>query len=334
MLQALRDGLKAVGRSWGLVGLVLAVNVSVAALLAVPLAGTLEGDLASTDAAGEMMYGADAAWWSHWSDAHPGWLTSFSPEILGVGFAFKNLDLLLKGWLPAGLFVFVEAPADETNDREPPEGPDPLILGLGLLYLLLQTFLLGGILGVFRGQQGAWALRGLLHGSGFYFGRLVRVALVALLVDWMVFRLNVPFARWADRRAIESVSEATAMALSFSRHALLLAALLFVNMVSCYAKVIVVLEERSSALLAFLSSLGFCLRHLARSAGHYLSIVVLSALVLGVWRLLDGAWTTTGYKTQLVALLLAQGLVFGRIGLRLALLAGQMALYRQANGGR
>jgi hypothetical protein len=37
----------------------------------------------------------------------------------------------------------------------------------------------------------------------------------------------------------------------------------------------------------------------------------------------------TGYKTQLVFLALAQALVLARVGLRLGLLAGQVALYRR-----
>ena len=53
-----------------------------------------------------------------------------------------------------------------------------------------------------------------------------------LLVDALVFALNVPLAGWADDRAREAVSETTAMAWLLGRHALLLLALLLVHMVS------------------------------------------------------------------------------------------------------
>jgi hypothetical protein len=89
-----------------------------------------------------------------------------------------------------------------------------------------------------------------------------------------------------------------------------------------------VLEERSSAILAWLSALGFCAANLVRAVGHYLGVVLLGVLLLGAWSVLDGLVATTGYKTQLVTLLLAQGLVVGRIALRLSIFAGQMALYR------
>jgi hypothetical protein len=201
-------------------------------------------------------------------------------------------------------------------------------LGVAALSLLLQTFLLGGVISVLRGERGEWTLRGLLHGSGFYFGRLVRVALLALLFDYVLFLLYGPFARWADAQARQAVSENTAMAFSLSRHALLLLALLLVNMLSSLAKVIVVLEERSSALLAWLSAIGFCLAHAGKTLGHYFALVAASVLLLAAWAALDAQLVTTGYKTQLLALLLAQALMAGRIALRLSLFAGQIALHR------
>jgi hypothetical protein len=99
-------------------------------------------------------------------------------------------------------------------------------------------------------------------------------------------------------------------------------------MVSSFAKVIVVVEERSSAALAFLSSLAFCMRNLGKTLGQYVMVAVAGLALLLAWRVLDGAVEVTGYKTQLVFLLLAQAFVLARIGLRLVLLAGQVALYR------
>lgn len=318
MIQALASGLKAVRKSWGLVFLVLATNLALAMLLAVPTAATVERGLKNTESARSMLYGFDYAWWSQWNDAVTGYAKALAPDILGVGFAFRNVDALLKGGLLSG-FGFIEGDT----------GLDPVVLGLAWVYLLVQTFLSGGILGVFRGETAGWTLRGVLHGSGFYFGRLVRVALIALVIDAVLFTLNGPFARWADSRARESVSENAATAWALGRHALLLLALLLVNMLSTYAKAIVVLEERSSAILAWVSAIGFCVANAVKTIGHYLLVVLLGALLLASWHAVDGAFETTGYKTQLFTLLLMQALVFGRIALRLSLLAGALALYRR-----
>jgi hypothetical protein len=331
VLRALAEGIRRTGRSFGLVLLLLGVNLVSAALLAVPLARTLEADLRHTDAAREMMHGFDFPWWSSWAAAQHGWTFSFAPDVFGVGFAFRNVDLLLRGYLPAGLFLArePESAGGGGGTGEGGVGVDPVILALGAAYLVVQTFLAGGVLATLRGPRGTWTVRGLLHGSGFYFGRFLRLALLVLLVDLLLFQLNAPLARWADRRAREAVSEATAAAWLLGRHALLLLAILWINMVSGYAKAIVVLEERASAALALLSALSFALGRPLRAFGHYLALAALGVALLAVWHFLDSRWEAVGYASQVVTLVLAQALMAGRIALRLALWAGQIALLRR-----
>lgn len=317
MLSALREGYRSVGRNWGLVLVVLVTNLGLALLLAVPLALQLASDLQHSGAASGMMYGFDYDWWSQWSEQQEGFARSLAPDLLGRGFAFKSLDLLLHGTLPAGLF-----------SRGGPSAA-PLVLGVGAVYLLVQLFLTGGLIGVFRAPQGGWTVRGLLHGSGFYFGRLVRVGLVSLLLAGAVFALNAPFARWVDGHAREAVSEETAIALTFGRYALLLVALLLLHMVSSYAKVIVVREERLSAVLAFVSSLGFCARNFVAAFGQYVVTAAIAVALLAAFGFLDARLGVVGWRTQAAALVLFEGLLLARIAVRLGLLASQVELHRE-----
>jgi hypothetical protein len=324
MLRALRDGFLAVGRNWGLVLLLWAVNAGLAALLAVPLHALLGEALKEREAATAMRDGFDFPWWEAWHDQQKGWTKTVTPEISGIGFAYRNLDLLLRGQLPARVFDHGEAGAAKPLD--------PLIGGLGLLYLLVQAFLGGGLLSVLRRPAGGWKLRGLLHASGFYFGRLFRLALLTLLLLGVVFALNAPFARWADYQARDAVSESTALAWALGRRALLLLALAAVFVLSSYAKAIVVLEERASALLALVSAAGFCLRRAGAVIGHALALLIAAVLLLRVYAACDAAWLTTGYKTQLVSFALMQLFVCGRIALRLSFLGGALALLRADEG--
>jgi hypothetical protein len=326
IVDAARRGLRRAGSLWGLVLFLLGVNLATAAVLAVPMALTLRDDLSHRAAADNMLYGFDYPWWSAWADAHP--RTSFSPEILGSGFAFKNVDLLLGGHLPAGLFAEPE-PEGATGDAL---GVEPAVLALGAAYLLVQVFLGGGILALVRAPQADWTVRGLLHGSGFYFGRLLRLAVLVLLVDAALFAAYAPLARWADRQAVESVSERAAMVWMLGRHLALFLALLAVSMVSAYARTLIVLEERASAVLALLSAAALCVTHFARTFGHVLLMAALGVAGLAAFSVLDRYWPTTGYKTQIVTLLLLEGLVFLRLFLRVATVGGQVALARRLGG--
>jgi len=327
ILDAARRGLRRAGALWGLVVFLLAVNLLTAAILAVPMAQTLREDLTGRAAADNMLYGFDYPWWSAWADAHPD--TTFAPDIFGSGFAFKNLDLLLRGHFPAGLF----AQPDPDHPDERRVAIDSTVLALGVAYLVLQVFLSGGVIAALRAPAPEWTVRGLLHASGFYFGRLLRLALLVLLVDAVVFALYGPFARWADAQAREAVSERTAIGWMLGRHLLLLLALLAVNMVSSYARVLMVLEERSSAVLALLSAGALCVGSFFRTFGHVLLMTALAVAGLGLWSFLDRHWGTTGYKTQIVTFALLEGFVFLRLFLRVATLGGQVTLARRLAGG-
>ena len=316
MLSALRAGFRSLARNWGLVALVLLANLTFALALAVPLSMRLERDLAGRGASSAMMHGFDFEGWSEWSERQVGPSSALAPDILGAGFAFRNVDLLLRGALPAGLF----APGERSS-------VDATILGVGALYLLLQVFLTGGVLGVFRAPRGGWTMRGLAHGSGFYFGRLLRVSLLALVAAGVLFALNVPVARRVDDLAREAVSGRTAAVLVLGRHALLLLGLVLVHMVFSYAKVLVVCEERLSAGLAVLSSLGFCARNLLAALGQYAVVAALGVVLLVLLGALDAPLTVVGWKTQLVALVLFEAFVAAKIALRLGLLASQVELH-------
>src|SRR5262245_50692364 len=161
----IRDGFRALRASWGLAPLLLAVNLASAGLLAVPMATVLERALKNTDSARHMVDGFDYPWWSAWSDKQHGWAGSFGPDIFGIGFAFKNVDLLLKGSFPAGLFVAPRWDGAEADPAAQAPRIDAVVLALGVLYMVEQAFLTGGVVAVFRQGRG-WTSRGLLHGSG------------------------------------------------------------------------------------------------------------------------------------------------------------------------
>jgi hypothetical protein len=335
MLEALRRGFTGLGRNWGLVVVAFSVNIALALLVALPLASQLERDLDRIGVSASMMYGFDHDWWTHWSEDQEGYTRSLAPDVFGTGFAPRNVDLLLRGSVPGRVFREAgrEAQAAPSSARRP-RGLDPLLVGLGVLYLVVQTFLTGGLLGVFRAPQGGWTLRGLIHGSGFYFGRLIRVGLLGLGLVGIVFAANVPFARWVDGLAREAVSEETALALFLGRRALLLLAIVLVHMVASFARVIVVQEERQSAALAFVSSAGFCGRNLVATAGQYGVVLLLALVLLGAWASIDARLLVVGWKSQLVAFALFQVFLLSRIGLRLALLASQLELHRAQQGRR
>jgi hypothetical protein len=322
-IEAIVSGLRRTGRSWGLSVFLLGVNLGAALLLAIPLAATLSRDLHERPAATSMAHGFDYPWWSQWSDSGSGWQRSVGPDLLGLGFAFKNLDLLLKGQLPAGLFAMRDA------DGARAILVDPLLLAIAAAYMLVQVFLAGGVLSVLRQVQGRWTVRGLLHGAGFYCGRFFRVWALMMIAAAILFALYGPIARWADAQAREAVSETTAAGWVLGRHAAMLLALALLHVVGTYARVIIVVEERASAMLAVLSAMAFAVAHLVSTIVIAAAVGALGLAALWIWHAFDQAWMTTGFRSQLLTLLVMQALVLARILLRISFAGALMHLYRR-----
>jgi hypothetical protein len=174
--------------------------------------------------------------------------------------------------------------------------------------VLVQAFLAGGLLTVLRAPAGGWTPGGLLHGSRFYFGRILRVVLLALAAALALVALDASLARAASGSARDA------------RQAALLAGLTLVHMTASFAGIVVVRGERLSAALAFVSSLGFCARNLLPALGQYLAVGALAAVLAAVLGTLEG-------RLAGVALLAASA------GLRLGLLAAQVELLRARSAG-
>ena len=118
-------------RNWGLAAFLLAVNLGLGARCwRCRSRARSKKDLAHRDAAQNMLSGFDYGWWSAWSERQTGAAADFGPEILGVGFVFRNLELLLGGQLPARLFARALRPS---GDRR----VDGVILAVGALYLVV-----------------------------------------------------------------------------------------------------------------------------------------------------------------------------------------------------
>jgi hypothetical protein len=317
MKYVLAEGFRRMLRTPGLVFLVYATNLLFAALLALPLAGALESELASNPGATL----ESGVLWADWAQKQGGWMREFSPDILGSGGFFASLERLLGGAFPSGLFTSFSAFASGKVDG--------VLLGLGLAYLLVQSFFAGGLLGTYRAARGTWSPNGFFHGSAFYFGRMLRTSLVGLLFAALAFVLHAPVARLLTRISLPTTSETAALLLGFLAHALLLLLLLFVSTVTSYARVIVVAEERRSAVLAYLSAVAFaCGRNFPAAFGHTLVMATLVALLALGWARGD-ALAEPIFPAVVV---LGQLVVAARIGLKLATLAGRYALFTRASG--
>lgn len=317
MKYAILEGFRRMARAPGLILILYGSNLLLAALLAIPLAGDLASALESRPSATL----ESGPFWAAWSAGHEGWAGELSPRVLGSGTFFLSTERLLGGQMPGGLLAPLSA--------LPASPLDGIILALGVASVLLRAFFQGGLLATYRALRGSRSPNGFFHGSAFYFGRMVRAGLVGLAFAALVFALHAPLAVALSNAARQARSETSALLVGFLSHTVLLGALLFISMVTAYARVIIVAEERRSATLAWLSALVFsCGRSFPKAFGHSVVMALLTALLALGWARLDAL-----VSSSLVGLLVVgQLFVATRVACGLATLAGRYALFTRAAG--
>jgi hypothetical protein len=219
-----------------------------------------------------------------------------------------------------------------------------VIVCMGLLSLVLNSILAGGVLTRFKAPGLKYSLADFFRDTGHYAWRLLRLLVIGLICYWIVFKLlNEMLGQGVDRWTGNWADDRWVFCARLAVSLLVLLGLGFVNLVMDYARVRLVLEEGTGAIQAFLASLGFSLGRLGRAIGVYVVPSFCGLALLGVYRLLF-PWdfinaTLAGGSHVHVPLALAglfvvqQLVMFGRYWFRVATWASEWAFYSSARTG-
>jgi hypothetical protein len=193
---------------------------------------------------------------------------------------------------------------------------------VGLAFLLLNTFLAGGVLAVFHREQDA-----LFSACARYFGRLLRLMLISLILYGLVAMLSNGAAKAIDHARESSMEAKPWIILGWIR--LASATFLFgmVNMIFDYAKIILVVGERRSALRAALRAIGFVARHPLRTFAVYWVCAAAAFLLLLVYHGLTEALGQTSSITVVLVLVIRQCYTLARVWMRLWTWSSELHLY-------
>ena len=284
------------------------INLLFSLILAVPMYNSLKSSLCASDAGNRMAESFDYIWWEEFRDEAKGLETTFTPSIIGKGAILTNLESLIQ-------MRFFSAP--------------PILIGFGLLYIILHTFLAGGILSTFNQDEPRFAVKEFLQGAGSHFLRFFAL----MLFSWLFLFIISAFLRNALLPIIynissDSYSEVIPFLLTLALSAITLFLLLFVQMVFDYARIKVVLEDEKNVLKATGKAFSFVFKHPISTFGLFYLIFLLNIAVTVIYILVKEIIPQSDVLTVLAAFLFQQLFIFALIWIRCLLYASQWELYR------
>ncbi len=203
------------------------------------------------------------------------------------------------------------------------------LLILGLFYLLLQYFLMGGIYSIYIQEEPPSDLPNFWKLCAEYFGRFFRILLIWLLLLMIV--VFVYFLLIGVLNSIKSHIFDEILSSLMRGSVLFVVAMLFLffDMLIDYTKTFLVLDNHRSVLLSFGKAINFAFRHLGSVTLLYFLLILSAVFLIAAY--LFGSHFFDGRSWLFIAILFAlqQVFIFLRVGLRLQFFASQIVLVKR-----
>ncbi len=202
----------------------------------------------------------------------------------------------------------------------------PVLAGVVGVTLLLNAFMSGGALEVLHADDDRRLLHRFGRGGGHFFGRFLRAGLLAAVVAALVGGILAAAVTAVGKRLEDSPWEPMAFTIGVIRLVLVGGTLVTVLMALDLARVQIVRDDARRVVRIFFRSLGLALRHPVRVLGLWgINGLAILALLVAYGAYRNAVPAATWPLIALMALV-QQAVMVSRAGLRVALLAGEMAL--------
>lgn len=219
----------------------------------------------------------------------------------------------------------------------------PLIFFTGIVYLLLSTFLTGGIIEIFsaavsapthlwradlqgQSQQG-FTLARFMSGCGRLFPRYVKLLLISIVLWLLVFILYIILKLPKLAPTGTSVEESLPFWLGVVKMVLTIFAAFLVNMILDYAKIITAVEDRRKMFRVAWDAVKFVFQNLGRTLGLYYLVLLVGIIFLGVYLFISGIISTTSGFWIFVLFLIQQLYILSKLWVRMTFYSSQIILY-------
>lgn len=287
--------------------LLLVFNLLFSLILAVPMYTSLEESIGRSEVGDRMVKGFDYIWWEEFRDQSRGIETTFTPSILGKGAVLDNFVHLIH--------------FGETNLPR-------VILVFGALYILLHTFLSGGVISVLAGDTSVFSIKGFFSGAGKLASRFFLLMILSWVFFFLVIVLKGFFSTIAERVSSTAISEVFPFYLSLIFSILVYAVFLFFQMIFDYARIKTALEDGQNVLLTIRDAFIFVFKNFGTTMGLFYLLLLANLVLTVVYILLKEIIPQTSIVSITAIFIIQQIFICSFIWIRCWLYSSQLELYK------
>ena len=327
ILSSFKQGLALTRRTKRMIFFAWFVNVVLAMAIALPTMKQLDGYLRGTVMDEQILERTDAAWVGTFraDNEKSEYIRGLDWSVYAYAPFLTHLEMQMNGAFIKTLATFV---SDFFVRWELNLGPTSLLFFLSLLYVCTHTFLAGGFIGIYAKEYPSTFTEFLMDGAR-YFGKFFRVALVALIlyylfyffiVDWM----NSSIQSWTQHEASETVPYRYYMI----RNIVVLFMVSLLSMIFDYARVRMVVDERTSSLGASVAGARFAFANFTSTYGLYFLLTAIGFILIVLYAVVESLIPQNSYWPLVLLFLVQQLYMLFRLWLKANFYAGQTRLYQ------
>jgi hypothetical protein len=322
-------GIKRASRTPRLVFFAWLVNIGLALIVALPVFTMLDQYIGPTVYEDTLMERMDQNWWMTFKQDH-----AESPvaemldySIMGSGPLLEHLETLLGGGLSAPLAGFLY---DLFVRWDLHLSSMSLLLVLGVVSLLINALLSAGFIEAYRGDYpptvAEFLSQGSRHAGAFIRLSLTVVFLQALLVYPILEGVSFLIASVTSTAA----SEMTPFLYYMGRNILAFVLLFIVMLSADYARVRIVVEQRSSSFAALVAGILFVARQPVVTVGVGILLLAFSLLAMLLFAVAEAFLPTDTAWLVLVLFGLQQVYLIGRQFIRASTYAAEVDVFQSS----
>jgi hypothetical protein len=312
VVAALIEGVRLACRHWRALLVIYAINLVVAGVIALPVYHAIDANLARTESAERMAGGFDWLWYQEFvenRDPDSDAAATVAPWQQGAAPMLRNFERYVSGSLrhdlPPGLFW------------------------ASFAYLIVATFLTGGVLGLFAERNARFSFRFFFDRAGRYFLILIGILVVAQVLYWFLWEpigsLLNGFVAYLRR---DATTEWTPTLVGWLVSLILMVLAFAIHMTMNYARVAAVAWEKLGLIPAVLGAMAFTLKNIGKALALFYLTALIPLATLLLYALLSGLGSGRSGFGLVVMALIQQGFILTMIWTRMVYLGSQMSFYR------
>jgi len=201
-------------------------------------------------------------------------------------------------------------------------------VGLGIVYLLVNIFLTGGIIASLTAKHRV-SMRRFLNTAGRYFLRYLRLfVILAIVIGLLVAGYGMGLSDIVDSRRENALTDVSSF---FWRAGPLFALLVIVSlilMVFDYAKIRTIVDGRRSMFFASFAALGFALRRGLRTVSLFYLNLLIVLVLWALYLLVENQFSNATLFSMISLFVVQQLFILSRVWMRLSFFSSQLAFYQ------